>query len=139
VSKPGDKPPAETAGQWEELTLESTRTLKARVFVPAKPSAPAAPSAAQPAAAQAVTAVAKPAAATAALDDLFTLESTISAQARVLPAAAAKAAAVEAPAAVVVPPPEPPRRQRLSTSELHALSVKIKAEREKAAAPPPKK
>jgi hypothetical protein len=120
VSKPGAQPPAEPPQQWDALTLESTRTLKARVLVPAAPKNPGAPAVPPPAKAR----TSEPA-------DPFTLESTITAKARVLPADQARDVVRPAAPAAMQPPLAPPRA-RLSTNDLHALSLKIKAERDKA-------
>lgn len=129
MAKPGPQPPTDHPGEWQELTLESTRTLKARVLVPVVKPKPAADA---PARAQAAVPEAAQAARSDRLNDLYTLESTLTAKARVLPASAAASAESAKPATAAAPPSQPPRRARLSTNELHALSIKIKAEREKA-------
>jgi hypothetical protein len=116
VAKPGPQPPTDHPGEWQELTLESTRTLKARVLVPVVKPKPAADA---PARAQAAVPEAAQAARSDRLNDLYTLESTLTAKARVLPASAAASAEGAKPATAAAPPSQP-------------LSIKIKAEREKA-------
>jgi hypothetical protein len=88
--------------------LESTYTLRARVQAPKPAKAPVAP----------------PAAAKTAQREDLSLESTLTARARVLPSSHMKA---QDPAASEA---AQPRRKRLSTNELHKLSMQIKAQRE---------